>query len=90
MALVDFLLSWKGSEQEQEQAEEYGLVDVSLALLDWAIRRLIIVTLNHPQDCPYFSGMSQYVLYTAGATLASASTLKNGETDIAIVWDGGR
>lgn len=27
-ALVDFLLSWDGKDEEQETAEEYGLVDV--------------------------------------------------------------
>ncbi|KAL5531903.1 hypothetical protein ACEPAF_5466 [Sanghuangporus sanghuang] len=41
-------------------------------------------------DCPPFFGMGKYVQMIAGATLSAAESLKSGETDIAIAWDGGR
>ncbi|KIJ30534.1 hypothetical protein M422DRAFT_187067, partial [Sphaerobolus stellatus SS14] len=41
-------------------------------------------------DCPPFSSLSQYVQLVAGVSLTAATLLKQGRTDIAINWDGGR
>ncbi|KAL5483285.1 hypothetical protein ACEPAI_8515 [Sanghuangporus weigelae] len=41
-------------------------------------------------DCPPFLGMGKYVQMVAGATLSAAESLKSGDTDVAIAWDGGR
>ncbi|KAJ1679710.1 Histone deacetylase 8 [Spiromyces aspiralis] len=42
------------------------------------------------QDCPLFDGIYEYVLTTAGGTLAAAECLLSGAADIAIHWEGGR
>ncbi|PSS03319.1 hypothetical protein PHLCEN_2v3993 [Hermanssonia centrifuga] len=42
------------------------------------------------EDCPAFSGLSDYVCLVAGASLKAADTLQKGEAVIAICWDGGR
>ncbi|KAF8880021.1 histone deacetylase complex protein [Infundibulicybe gibba] len=41
-------------------------------------------------DCPTFLGLPDYVQLIAGATLAAADALKEGISDIALCWDGGR
>lgn len=39
-------------------------------------------------DCPLFTGLSDYVPMVGGATLTAAASLKT--MDISICWDGGR
>ncbi|KAH8100349.1 histone deacetylase 8 [Cristinia sonorae] len=41
-------------------------------------------------DCPPFHGLPDYIRLVAGASLTAANALKDGNTDIAICWDGGR
>lgn len=41
-------------------------------------------------DCPRFSGMREYVLEVAGASLCAARELRDDRADIAIAWTGGR
>ncbi|KAI9353826.1 hypothetical protein BDR26DRAFT_910581 [Obelidium mucronatum] len=41
-------------------------------------------------DCPVFMGLSDYVKYVAGGTLAAARSLVDGSCSVAIYWDGGR
>ncbi|CAG8456696.1 8520_t:CDS:2 [Ambispora gerdemannii] len=41
-------------------------------------------------DCPTFIGLSDYVRFVAGSTIAAARAVINGQVDIAIHWDGGR
>ncbi|CAG8501748.1 13531_t:CDS:2 [Ambispora leptoticha] len=41
-------------------------------------------------DCPIFIGLSDYVKFVAGSTIAAARAVIDGRVDIAIHWDGGR
>ncbi|EKM75681.1 hypothetical protein AGABI1DRAFT_102828 [Agaricus bisporus var. burnettii JB137-S8] len=41
-------------------------------------------------DCPLFTGLSDYVTLVAGATLTAVDALRYDISDIAINWDGGR
>ncbi|GBE87672.1 Histone deacetylase phd1 [Sparassis crispa] len=42
------------------------------------------------EDCPYFTGLPEYVRLVAAASLAATDALCQGHTDISICWDGGR
>ncbi|KAH9896667.1 histone deacetylase complex protein [Cubamyces lactineus] len=42
------------------------------------------------EDCPAFAGLPEYVRLVAGASLTAARSLREGEADVAISWDGGR
>ena len=46
--------------------------------------------MNDAQDCPPFSGLSDYVQLIGGATLTAVTALQNDISNIAICWDGGR
>ncbi|KAI0646127.1 histone deacetylase complex protein [Trametes meyenii] len=42
------------------------------------------------EDCPAFPHLAEYVKLVAGATLTVAKSLREGQADVAICWDGGR
>ncbi|TFK22393.1 Arginase/deacetylase [Coprinopsis marcescibilis] len=41
-------------------------------------------------DCPPFTGLSDYVPLVAGATLTACEVLRQNVSDVSICWDGGR
>lgn len=66
--------------------KEFGLEDVIAAFL---LSVALMLTFE-AQDCPPFTGLREYVLGIAGASLTAARELAKGRCDIAICWDGGR
>lgn len=80
-------MKWSGKEDEESDAEMFGLEHVE------CLNLLSPRTSNGPavlQDCPYFPGLKEYILLLGGAVLDAVGVLKSGQVDVSIVWDGGR
>ena len=70
-------------QEDNADDEEYGLAHVgpSFGRSKWQLTR---------KDCPVFPALPAYISLVAAATSTACQLLANGETDIAVNWDGGR